>query len=82
MFYSARRFYQNVRFLCGKQHTVTAGQDRGFREKVWYEVLIQGVVTATLLTAGLYILLKHSSDSALREAAAGWIGGVIGYWLR
>lgn len=41
------------------------------------------VVSLALLIAGLYILIfKNGASDALQKAATGWIGLVIGYWLK
>jgi hypothetical protein len=41
------------------------------------------VVSLVLLIAGLYILIfKNGASDALQKAATGWIGLVVGYWLK
>lgn len=49
--------------------------DRG---KFWMQVL----VSALLLVAGLVVILSASYDGGIEKAAIGWIGLVVGYWLR
>jgi hypothetical protein len=42
---------------------------------------MQALISLTLLVVGLVIVMgKH--DDALKKAAFGWIGAVIGYWLK
>jgi hypothetical protein len=41
------------------------------------------ILSIVLLAAGLYVLLVDScAGQGLEEAAIGWIGVVIGYWLK
>lgn len=42
---------------------------------------MQIVVSVVLLVAGIYFLV-WSHDETLTKLAAGWIGAVIGYWLK
>ena len=48
---------------------------------VWMQV----VVSFTMLAAGFLILIDPSwlprADESLKKVAAGWVGGVIGYWF-
>jgi sulfite exporter TauE/SafE len=51
--------------------------------RVWMQV----VVSVILLVSGILILASpnfvfhQSLDEATKKLAAGWVGGVIGYWL-
>jgi hypothetical protein len=40
------------------------------------------IISLVLLAAGLYILLADHASSDLEKAATGWIGIIIGYWLK
>lgn len=40
------------------------------------------VLSFTLLVFGFYVLLDGGSSGELQKVAAGWIGIVIGYWLK
>jgi hypothetical protein len=40
------------------------------------------VISVVLLLAGLYVLLVDHANSDLEKAATGWIGVIIGYWLK
>jgi hypothetical protein len=45
------------------------------------KLAMQVVVSALLLVAGLIIILTvHSQDT--QKLASGWIGAVLGYWLK
>ena len=48
------------------------------------KLLIQGAISLMLLAAGLYVLVTvdWSKNSAMVAAATGWIGVVIGWWLK
>lgn len=43
-------------------------------------VIMQIIVTLVALAAGIYFLVNGTAD--IQKTAAGWIGIVIGYWLR
>jgi hypothetical protein len=43
---------------------------------------MQVAVSAVLIRAGLYVLLRGGASSDLQKWAAGWIGLVAGYWLK
>jgi predicted transporter len=45
-------------------------------------LLMAVLISVVLLGAGLYILLSKNSNSDLQKAATGWIGVIIGYWLK
>jgi high-affinity Fe2+/Pb2+ permease len=47
------------------------------RSKFWMQVL----VSLVLLVAGLWIIAE-GTDQAASKAAFGWIGAIVGYWLR
>ena len=53
-------------------------KERGFR------LVVQGLISLGLLGAGLYILTSNdmSMNPELSAAATGWVGLVIGYWLK
>lgn len=40
------------------------------------------VLSIALLAFGFYVLLDNHSASELQKLAAGWVGLVIGYWLK
>jgi hypothetical protein len=39
-------------------------------------------ISLVLLMTGLLILLSGEGDPDLRNAAGGWVGVVVGYWLK
>ena len=39
-------------------------------------------ISVVLLMAGLLVLLSGHGDADLQKAAGGWVGVVVGYWLR
>jgi hypothetical protein len=45
-------------------------------------LLMAVLISVALMGVGLYILLSESSNSDLQKAATGWIGVIIGYWLK
>ncbi len=47
------------------------------------KLIVRAVMSLGLMTAGLFILIASPVDNqALEQAATGWVGLVIGYWLR
>lgn len=46
------------------------------------KLLIAFVISAVLLGAGLYVLLAERASPDLQKAATGWIGVILGYWLK
>ena len=47
-------------------------------------LIVQAVVSLSLLAGGLYVLISVdlNQNPELVAAASGWIGLVIGFWLR
>lgn len=45
-------------------------------------LLMAALISVVLMGAGLYILLSKGSNQDLQKAATGWIGIIIGYWLK
>ncbi len=46
------------------------------------KILTQILLSFSLLGAGIFILVHSPEESALSYVSAGWIGLIIGYWLR
>jgi len=44
-------------------------------------LLMQVVLSLALLAVGVFVLAA-GQDTTMRLAACGWIGVVVGYWLR
>jgi len=45
-------------------------------------IAMQAAVSIVLLTAGLLVLLGGLGDADLQKAAGGWVGVVVGFWLK
>ncbi|HMI81932.1 MAG TPA: hypothetical protein VK480_09120 [Solirubrobacterales bacterium] len=45
-------------------------------------LLMQICISCIFLIAGLSALLFEMGEPATQKLAAGWVGAVIGYWLR
>ena len=84
MGYTLRRFVQQARIAMGIAQYAVAGDKEARKRSALVEVLVQVCVSIGLLAAGLYILLdgQDTYDQSTKKLAAGWIGGVSGYWLR
>lgn len=46
------------------------------------KLITQVVISLVLLGFGFYILLSPTANRDVEKLAAGWIGLVIGYWLK
>jgi hypothetical protein len=46
------------------------------------KLIFQFVISMALLVGGAYVLIKSGTSSELQKAATGWIGLVVGYWLK
>ena len=46
------------------------------------KLAMQVLISLALLVAGLVILLTQSGSADLQKAATGWIGILVGYWLK
>jgi hypothetical protein len=58
-----------------------AGQ-RVITSEAGIRLLGASVLSFALLVFGFYVLLDGGSSGELQKVAAGWIGVVIGYWLK
>jgi hypothetical protein len=46
------------------------------------KAIMQIVISLILIFAGVYLIVAHGYSDATQKIAAGWIGVVVGYWLR
>jgi hypothetical protein len=46
------------------------------------KLVFQFVISAILIGVGIYFLAKSGTSSELEKIATGWIGAVVGYWLK
>ena len=49
-----------------------------------FRLVVQAIISLGLLSAGLYVLLTidWAKNPQMVAAATGWIGIVIGYWMK
>jgi hypothetical protein len=45
-------------------------------------LITQICISCTLLFTGLGILVFETAEPEVQKLAAGWVGAVLGYWLR
>ncbi|HYQ78715.1 MAG TPA: hypothetical protein VEP91_06360 [Solirubrobacterales bacterium] len=45
-------------------------------------LITQICISGTLLFTGLGILVLETAEADVQKLAAGWVGAVVGYWLR
>lgn len=87
VFYTIKRFKENILIAMGKREPsfASGSKDGGstrLRRKSAAETALQATISMILLCAGVYIFISGNFEKTTREAAAAWIGAVIGYWLR
>jgi hypothetical protein len=58
------------------------GGQRAIPSEADIRLLGASVLSLALLVFGFYVLLDGGSSGELQKVAAGWIGVVIGYWLK
>jgi hypothetical protein len=66
-------------------HPLDFGADRPAQAKLveqYSKVVMQIVVSLALLTISLIILMRPNTAEDLRRTAAGFLGTIVGYWLR
>jgi uncharacterized membrane protein len=45
-------------------------------------VIIQIIISLALIGAGIYVILSNTYSEATQKIASGWVGLVVGYWLK
>lgn len=83
MFYTVERFRNQLQIAMGyvDVHTASSGSDA--RQRAWWEVIIQIIVSLSVGGAGLFVILSGNRfDGKVREWAFGSVGTVVGYWMR
>lgn len=74
--------------LDAKRQPVNAGidaaeaQTRASLAAQYSKVVMQILVSCAILFFSFYIILTRSSSEPVQKAAFGFIGTVVGYWLR
>jgi hypothetical protein len=58
------------------------GTSRAELAKEYSRVVMQVLVSLIILGVSFYILLSHEFGDTLEKAAIGFVGTVVGYWLR
>lgn len=86
MFYTIRRFIEGIRLIRNPEFVAAAGTPRrgggDFLQRKKLELLLQVTISLALLGAGVYIVISNQYSEAASKIAAGWVGVVVGYWLR
>lgn len=84
MFHSIKRFLVDLKVIRGEDDVEFAKPEHRSRytRHAKIRVTMQVVLSLALLGAGLYILISGGYEHATQEWATGWIGVVVGYWLR
>jgi hypothetical protein len=76
-----------ARVLSAKRQPVDAGMDEAGATATallaqQYSKVVMQVVVSVIILAFSFYLLTHSNEESGRKAAFGFIGTVLGYWLR
>jgi hypothetical protein len=78
------RFLQQVDISLHPEKVMTAGAEEGQRmvRRARAEVALQVFLTLGSFALAAYILLSGKFDLNIQKLAGGWVGVVLGYWLR
>jgi len=83
MFHTIERFRNQVLIAVGAVDVLTGAAKESARRRAWWEICLQVIMSLSVAGAGLYVILSGNRyDAKVREWAAGWVGMVVGYWLR
>ncbi len=84
MFYSIRQFSRNIKLL--KQLKSVPHADAETKPlknaRLLIGLIFQVVISIIVLSVGLYIVISKKFTGTITDAAIGWIGIVVGYWIR
>lgn len=81
MFLTIKFFLADLRFLLQKKpHDFLGGKARKTSTKI--RLLAQVLVSLAVLILGFILMLDHTQDKDTKQFGAGFIGTVVGYWLR
>jgi hypothetical protein len=81
---SIEQLRADIRIIGAKDEFLSTGTGAGknFRRQAWFRLIVQTCMSFALLAAGLYILLSGQFGEDTKKVGSGFIGTVIGYWLR
>ena len=84
MFLTIRLFVKDIQSLLRNEPNLLIGHLGGKTSKAstTFRVIMQSIVSLAVLAFGFTIILSPDQTQAIKELAAGFIGTVIGYWLR
>ena len=76
---------KRIALLATKFENVTANMDAGQREGLRQErtrLMFAMFVSVAVLGVSSYLLVSQAYDQATKQFASGFIGTVLGYWLK
>ena len=84
MFVTLRLFLRDLRAIRRDEPNDVAGELGASTTKraTLIRVIMQCVISLLVLAFGFYAILRPDLSREVKELAAGFIGTVIGYWLR
>ncbi|MDT4955080.1 MAG: hypothetical protein QOJ02_3218 [Acidobacteriota bacterium] len=83
MFWTIRFFLEDLlSILRNKPRRLTGNLGRTSKAETIVRVIMQSVVSIAILGICLPILFSRNYSDKTQELAAGFIGTVVGYWLR
>ena len=81
---SIEQFSADIRIVSAKDAFLSTAPQAGkqFRQEARFRLIVQTCFSVVLLAAGLYILMSNQFSEDIKKIGSGFIGTVIGYWLR
>lgn len=83
-FKSIEQVKADVRIITAKDEYLSTGPQSGkyFRQQAWFRLIVQTCMSFVLLGGGFYIITSGQFGEDTKKIGSGFIGTVIGYWLR
>jgi hypothetical protein len=81
MFLTIRFLIADLQYLLEKKEHLNLGGKRS-KAKAIVRLILQIVITITILAACIPIVASNSRSSESKQIASGLLGTVVGYWFR
>jgi len=84
MFHSIKQLISDIKLLGREKKDVytAAKNKKKFIAKIYMKIILQFVITITILIVSTIILFSKTQSATIKEIASGWFGAIIGYWFR
>jgi hypothetical protein len=85
LFKAFREFWADIEFVRSSPSYLGGGNTspgKHARQKAWFRLIVQTLVTFIGLGAGFYMLLSAETSQDVKKYGSGLVGMVMGFWLR